>query len=90
MSEMSPTLKKYMAPILVLASLFIIAGYSPTSEEMELRLPPLDSPIIWLPLFITCIIIIYSWLCCGSDHEEGRDTEHPDGKLTYLGDEKNE
>jgi len=88
MSEINPTLKKYMIPILVLFSLFIIAGYSPTPEEMEMRLPPLDSPVTWLSLLLTGIMIVYSWLCCGSDHEEDRDTEHPDGKLTYLGDKK--
>lgn len=72
--------------IIVIASLFIIAGYSPTPEQMEMRLPPPDDPVMWFTFLVAAILIVWSWSTCGSDHEENVDPDHPDGRLTYPGD----
>ena len=39
--------------------------------------------IKYLLFLVFAIIVVYSWFCCGSDHEENVDEDYPDGRLTY-------
>jgi len=62
--------------ILAVAFVFIAAGYDAPTE-------PLTPPAFWVIALIGTAVIVYSSYCCGSDHEEGCDIEHPDGRMTY-------
>ena len=78
----------WLVLVIVVFTLFVLADYSPTPEQMEMRLPPVDDPVMWFTFALAAVLIIWSWSCGGSDHEENVDPEHPDGRLTYPGDEK--
>jgi len=57
-------------------------------EDMEMQPPEWRDPVTILIYGVVGIIVIWSWVCCGSDHEENMAPKHPDGRLTYPGDDE--
>ena len=81
----TPLFRNMALTAIVLCALFIIAGIDTPIDDMQM--PHLDDPFQWILIGLVGAVIVYSWACCGSDHEENASPEHPDGRLTYPRDE---
>lgn len=93
MSNLFPPRREYIIELALVVSLifliFLIGITFHPTKKYYLDTPVPKEPIITFMMVIVAVLVIYSWWCGGSNHEENVDTNHPDGKLTYPGDKKN-
>ena len=77
-----------LAIIALLGLAFLSISY-PTDEyfiENDMPIPEYDVQDLFIALTALSIVIM-SWESCGCDHKENVNKDHPDGRLTYPGEQ---
>ena len=91
-NDLFPKRKEHYLELIAVCLILLALAFVTSSPNREYYLdnPVPEDPVIVFIFGVVALMCIYSWFCCGSDHEENVSLEHPDGQLTYPGDKQNE